>query len=236
MRRGFSMVEILTTVAIIVILMAILGTVFFTTRGKSHQAVCTSNLQQIGMAIRMYSSDFDEMLPPAVSDTFVNNVGTGGQTWAKLVLPYAKAPDIFRCPLAQKSPYIPDTIEQVWITWGYGYNKNLSRFIYHPNVNVKNLTASTDAQVNYPVTTVELFDARLGMIASRGPDTTDTFKQYGAIVMNDGDPSHVSSEKGAYRHQEGANYGFMDGHVKWFKPDQLSTDVHNDGTRPGFGM
>ncbi|HEX8463057.1 MAG TPA: H-X9-DG-CTERM domain-containing protein [Abditibacterium sp.] len=40
----------------------------------------------------------------------------------------------------------------------------------------------------------------------------------------------------AQRHQDGANYLFGDGHVKWFRPEQLSITPQNDGVHPGFGL
>ena len=54
---GFTLVEILVVLAIIAILAAILLPVFNTAREASKQANCTSNLQQIGIAVQLYSKD-----------------------------------------------------------------------------------------------------------------------------------------------------------------------------------
>ncbi|MFA0759784.1 MAG: hypothetical protein NOOUEUKL_002466, partial [Candidatus Fervidibacter sp.] len=48
--RGFTLIELLVVIAIIAILAAILFPVFSRVRDKARQAVCTSNMKNIGMA------------------------------------------------------------------------------------------------------------------------------------------------------------------------------------------
>src|SRR5436305_12014720 len=66
---GFTLVELLTVIAIISLLAALLFPVFAAARGKAREITCVSNLRQIGMAIRMYSQDYDELYPWAVDPT-----------------------------------------------------------------------------------------------------------------------------------------------------------------------
>jgi len=59
------------------------------------------------------------------------------------------------------------------------------------------------------------------------------------------------SQVSSVRHQGGGNYGFMDGHARWFKPDRIkgqcaysgvtpahpdATETGNDGTTPDFRL
>src|ERR1051326_6186269 len=56
-RPGFTMVELLTVIAIIAILAGILFPVFVTVRKNVHKATCTSNLHQIGVGLKLYKDD-----------------------------------------------------------------------------------------------------------------------------------------------------------------------------------
>jgi prepilin-type processing-associated H-X9-DG protein len=56
-----------------------------------------------------------------------------------------------------------------------------------------------------------------------------TYKQegWGPFVTNGKQtpfPNEVSSQ-----HLDGSNYSFMDGHVKWYRPEQLSMDASGSG-------
>src|SRR5713101_5764466 len=61
--RGFTLIELLVVVAVIAILAAFLFPTFAQARERSRQAVCLSNLRQIGSALVMYLQDYDDHLP-----------------------------------------------------------------------------------------------------------------------------------------------------------------------------
>lgn len=81
---GFTLVEILVVLAIIAILAAILLPAFNGARENSKQANCASNLQQIGIAVRLYYDDEKRypatlaVLLPATAK--LNNAGAYGTT------------------------------------------------------------------------------------------------------------------------------------------------------------
>jgi prepilin-type N-terminal cleavage/methylation domain-containing protein len=59
-RGGFTLVELLTVIAIIAVLGTLLLTALSSAQKKSREARCTSNLRQIGLALIMYLDDFDQ--------------------------------------------------------------------------------------------------------------------------------------------------------------------------------
>ena len=72
-RRGFTLIELLVVIAIIAILAAILFPVFAKAREKARQASCQSNLKQIVLSLKQYTTDYDETYPIA-SDGFPNGL------------------------------------------------------------------------------------------------------------------------------------------------------------------
>lgn len=81
-RHGFTLVELLTVIAIVAILVAILFPVYMLARRAGQRTVCISNLRQIGLAMRMYRDDYDE-LPPYLSKVY----------------PYVRKRRLFVCPV-----------------------------------------------------------------------------------------------------------------------------------------
>ena len=77
---GFTLVEILVVLAIIAILAAILLPVFNAARENSKQVNCASNLQQIGVAVKLYYQD-EKKYPSSMAfllpqDEKLNNTAT----------------------------------------------------------------------------------------------------------------------------------------------------------------
>jgi prepilin-type N-terminal cleavage/methylation domain-containing protein len=60
-RSGFSLVELLTVIAIIAILAAVIFPVMGSVREKARQSSCMSNLHNIWLALRMYKQDERQM-------------------------------------------------------------------------------------------------------------------------------------------------------------------------------
>jgi len=69
-QRGFTLIEVVTVLAILGVLMALLLPHTVNARGYARQAPCMNNLHQIGLAFSMYLSDYGRW-PPDVADLAV---------------------------------------------------------------------------------------------------------------------------------------------------------------------
>lgn len=60
---GFTLIELLVVIAIVAVLAGILFPVFARARANARKSTALSNLKQIGAALAMYTTDYDEHLP-----------------------------------------------------------------------------------------------------------------------------------------------------------------------------
>ncbi len=77
-RRAFTLVEILVVIGILSLLLAILLPVLARVRAAGRSSVCLSNLRQLGMAVELYTQDYEHYprgLDPA--DKFTPEIWAG---------------------------------------------------------------------------------------------------------------------------------------------------------------
>jgi len=237
-KRAFTLIELLVVIAIIAILAAILFPVFAQAREKARQTSCISNVKQINTAFQMYLQDYDEVMVI----TMAQNTAPSGftpQWWSKLMEPYIKNWQIFRCPSS------PDG-RGIWGTGGFAWWANWSRF---GTVGYNYLGLSTwwdcfDSQgvalaaVDRPASTVSFVDSNLQQTSNPRPvnngigySLVQAPAQYAAIFPAARTCTYWNGAMGGWdwtlpgpkpnhigwtidRHNEMMNVGWVDGHAK----------------------
>ncbi len=200
MRRGFTLIELLVVIAIIAILAAILFPVFARAREKARQTVCVSNMKQQGLAVAMYTSDYDEMYPPA-------------RYWKSKLDPYMKNQELWKCPSRRNLPWY----------YGHGYNAGLFAGEYAgPAPLPVGFAELTEAQIKSP--SYKIFCVEWDKCVS-GPPGGDQANHRGGPPCG----GSLHSWAVCRIHNGGSNVLFGDGHCKWMNPDQYhSTTDHVD--------
>jgi len=121
-RRGFTLVEMLVVIGIIAVLAGILFPVFARARAAARRTQCISNLKQLGQALEMYSSDYDDLYPWACDapDKYCPQIWNGYPQWQMWIpyMPqiqdvlqsYTKNREVFHCMSDSGYDYLENTI------------------------------------------------------------------------------------------------------------------------------
>ncbi|MBX7132144.1 MAG: DUF1559 domain-containing protein [Fimbriimonadaceae bacterium] len=139
-RRAFTLIELLVVIAIIAILAALLFPVFSRAKEAAKKTQCMSNLKQIGAAITIYMSEYDDIFPHAVdpSDKFTPAIWDGFPEFQSRIpympllhealQPYLKSKEIFKCPsdtgsaVLDSHPWMPfPTAPSMYATYNTSY-------------------------------------------------------------------------------------------------------------------
>lgn len=101
--KGFTLVELLVSIAIIAILAGFLYGGLYRSIELAHASVCLSNQRQIGMGLQMYVSDYDQF--PENSDT---------EPLRQTLSQYIPDGAVFKCP-KDKDPNSIDSYEPFYV-------------------------------------------------------------------------------------------------------------------------
>ena len=92
-KSGFTLIELIVVVAIISVLSLILYPAVMRGIEKARQAECIGHLRQIGLALKMYSIDWNGALPYAKRHAYSDDP----QSIVSHLSPYLESPCIFIC-------------------------------------------------------------------------------------------------------------------------------------------
>lgn len=110
--RAFTLVELLTVIAILSVLAALLFPVFSTAREQARSSACLSGMRQIGGAVHLYLQDFDDTYPmsrfpdashpltgclsPTTSHP-VDGLQGSSRNWKRAIEAYIRNLAVFQC-------------------------------------------------------------------------------------------------------------------------------------------
>lgn len=225
MRKGFTLIELLVVIAIIAILAAILFPVFAKAREKARQASCQSNLKQIILAVLMYVQDYDERTPylirgttpwrPDAVDEWVNgtpapSASANWWTWGVAIYPYVKNAQLFQCPSQPPGFTRPSGCWRPlrWMSYGINY-QNYYRPWNHVSM----------AQIEDPSGTIAISDSctRPFTCYRVGPPCPHAPRYDPDLEVPGPTGSGTTRWAWVWRHNDGVNHAFFDGHVKWMR-------------------
>ncbi|MCS3921069.1 type II secretion system protein [Fervidibacter sacchari] len=112
--HALTLIELVIVCAIIAVLVGIVWVVMAPAREKARQAVCISNLTQIGHAFRMYRDDWDGVEPQKGVQLEYWEVGLPPEKPPlKTLRPYLKEDSLWLCP--DRFLHLPDTVANSYV-------------------------------------------------------------------------------------------------------------------------
>jgi len=212
-RNGFTLIELLVVIAIIAILAAILFPVFAKAREKARQASCTSNVKQIALGMLMYAQDYDEKLTHCCYPS--GHKSEVLPRWRPIT---NNAVDIRYNGTAM--PYVKN--RQIYVCPSYGdiFSYATPRQLLQGS---GGCTGQMLANIPYPSEMVMLGDGAgtTGLCgANRSGNCQGRWGKH--------DTNQFARKARFYRHNDGVNFAYVDGHAKWQKTPG-SADVLDSG-------
>lgn len=200
--KKFTLIELITVIAIITILTGLLLPTLSRARAKVMASSCAGNLKQIGVAMQFYVDDNLNFLPgyKLIPEAPLQYIGGGEYKYGKTYY-HGR---LLRCPV-DRNPGHYNSLPQWDFNNSYGYN-----YLYLSNSEVDHWGGIKLLRVRQPSVIV--------MFADSGTfDWGIAANSMQVITRRVSDNRPISQ-----RHNGGSNILFIDGHVKAYKYDDIA--------------
>jgi prepilin-type N-terminal cleavage/methylation domain-containing protein/prepilin-type processing-associated H-X9-DG protein len=227
--RAFTLIELLVVISIIALLAAILFPVFGRVREKARQTTCQSNLKQFGNALMLYTQDYDERMPLAI--THINQIGpytaqaNGVEEFGihMEIMPYVKSREAFHCPddrgfqeASTSGGFAVPAGVTIWQAYGSSYRFAPENFSQFPS-------GTTEGPASRRYKVIDLAEDGIGPPAFNQsppfPLPLSYFQRASETrVMRCWSAPWDTLDyrrKANFFHPDGSMVSFADGHVKW---------------------
>lgn len=206
-RRAFTLVEILIVLGIITVLAAIALPAFNSVRRRSYQTTCSSNLKQLGLAVNLYTQDYDGLFPRGGDPTDLNTdawhgAANGVYEWqvdqmpplTYVLRPYIKSSQIWRCP-ADAGFDIGDISGQPLDARPSSFEKFGMSYYYRTELTLKNkrdLAGWDYANVEHGASDINVLADGHG--SWHGQDEPRSLRRYN-VLMSDGHVANMTRKQ-----------------------------------------
>lgn len=217
-RSGFSTTEMYSLLFVIFVPIAILIPVFGRAKENDRRSSCQTNMKQVAFGFKLYVQDSNKKLP--LTNNRRTSTGEGG--WAVLLQPYLKNAKGFQCP-SNKNIYPTAPTAKGYTDYWMNANAAGQKEATFASATNTFLMGDTDVsnfgRADHSVTYGGYINGDKSKTTRYGSQITNWY-----IALGPG-ASESQQDASSAKHLGGANYVFVDGHVKWMKNDKPSNDT-----------
>ena len=232
---AFTLVELLTLVAIVGILAGLLLAMVVRSKGPARRLQCASNVRQLGLGLQSFVSEnhsYPLLIDPPHGDWMMllqqNELAAAGNSTNHALAAEWEGLNIWRCPAVERPSNWPTN--RGYLCYGYNWyglsartdvrSLGLGGHFVYTGYRLP-IPAVSESEVANPCETIAIGDGFIGGNGALIDGTEVLWRTYGLA-------DYLGSTKRAYaRHNGMANVVFCDGHVESPTLDDLFVSTNN---------